>query len=110
MEKKKVKCAKGPSPTSLPRNTVSLTLDGTEEEYLRNFKQSLYHFRYWMLCNTAARVRTGNRLIYTTPAEGTFYFCLRYRGRYIVFPIVARMAWVVGFYTANGEFQMDFEG
>lgn len=91
------------------QNTVSLILDGTVEQYLENYKRSLSYFRFWMLCKAAVRVRIGNRLVYTTPIDETFFFCMRYRGRYIVFPIVARMAWLVGFYTANGVFQMDFE-
>lgn len=62
-----------------------------------------------MLCYAAVRVRVGNRLAYTTPLDGTFYFVLRSRGRYIVFPIIIRMVWLVGFYTANGVFQMELE-
>jgi hypothetical protein len=91
------------------QNTVSLILDGAPEQYLRNYERSMSYFRYWMLCKAAVRVRIGNRLVYTTPIDGTFYFSLRYRGRYIVFSIVAGMAWLVGFYTARGVFQMDLE-
>ncbi|PUZ43555.1 hypothetical protein GQ55_8G018500 [Panicum hallii var. hallii] len=108
-KKKKSTSAKGVSVRAMPRNTVSLILDGAPEQYLRNYERSMSYFRYWMLCKAAVRVRIGNRLVYTTPIDGTFYFSLRYRGRYIVFPIVARMAWLVGFYTARGVFQMDLE-
>lgn len=91
-------------------NTQTLVFDGTEEEVHKNIRACQTYFRYWNFCRGAFRVRVGNRLVYTTPLSGTFYYVIRYKGRHLVFVIVARQYWLIGFFGENGFFQMVFEG
>ncbi|KAK3136967.1 hypothetical protein QOZ80_5BG0445740 [Eleusine coracana subsp. coracana] len=62
---------------------------------------------YWIMCNAAYRVRYGDRIIFTTPLHGSFYYVLRYKGQYVVFLIIARLAWLIGFCNAYGFYQVE---
>uniref|UniRef100_A0A0E0J812 rRNA N-glycosidase n=1 Tax=Oryza nivara TaxID=4536 RepID=A0A0E0J812_ORYNI len=106
-KKKKNLAAVHPPPR--PRNTVTLRLEGTEEEFLENFNRCQAHFQYWLLMNSPFRIRFGDQVIYTTPLDGTFYYVLQHEGRCVILVVLARMAWLIGFCTTNGFFQMEFE-
>uniref|UniRef100_A0A0D9XXU0 rRNA N-glycosidase n=1 Tax=Leersia perrieri TaxID=77586 RepID=A0A0D9XXU0_9ORYZ len=100
-----------PTPTRpLPDNTTTLSLNGSQQEFMENFKRCQMHLWYWNLMNSQFHIRYGNQLVYTTPLDGTFYYVLEYEGRHVVLVILARMAWLIGFGTTNGFFQMQFEG
>lgn len=88
---------------------MTLRLEGTEEEFLENFNRCQAHFQYWLLMNSPFRIRFGDQVIYTTPLDGTFYYVLQHEGRCVILVVLARMAWLIGFCTTNGFFQMEFE-
>ena len=76
---------------------------------MENFNICQAHLQYWILTNSPFHVRYGEQLVYTTPLDGTFYYVLEYKGQHVVLVVLARMAWLIGFCTTNGYFQMHFE-
>lgn len=94
----------------LTQNTVTLRLDGNNEEFAERYNSCQLYYRYWMFCNAAFRIQYGNRILYTTPENGTFYYVVRYEEHHVTLVIDARQKWLLGFMTAQGVFQMQLEG
>lgn len=79
------------------------------EDFVIRYNLCQSHYRYWILCNSGVRVTYGNRLVYTTPLEWTFYYVLREEAEYVALVIDARHGWLVSFITTKGMFQMRVE-
>ncbi|KAL6847100.1 hypothetical protein ACP4OV_022953 [Aristida adscensionis] len=92
--------------TTATKNTVTLRISEDRVKFVDNYLKCQAHFNYWMAWNSKFRVRYGDRILYTTPIEGTFYYVLEYRGQRLVFIIVARNAWLIGFCNDHGYFQL----
>jgi hypothetical protein len=88
------------------QNTVTLSLDGDDRTFIHNFWRCQAHLKYWLLCISGFITRYGNKLIYTTPLQGTFYYVIRYNNRYIVWVIMARTAWLICFLSEKEYFQV----
>ncbi|KAM0822529.1 hypothetical protein ACQ4PT_071440 [Festuca glaucescens] len=91
------------------RNTVTFSLDGSDEEVLKSFLAALTHMRLWF-CQNGFELNFEPILgyqakTYATPPEGTFYLVITYLKRSITLVIDGRTGWMNGYIGPKGIFQ-----
>lgn len=95
------------------QNTVTLSLDGDDEQCFQSYKSAVGHYRAWNRYKgtrlDVSSVYGNQREVYTTPPSGTFYFVVRFGGRKLVFVVQGRSGWLVGFYGQNGAHQLSLD-
>ena len=91
------------------QNIVTLNRNGPEADVLASYRASQAYLDFWFFCQSPVRERVGNQIVYTTPTSDTFYYAATYKGKYVVFVIIARTFWLVGFFNQHDFFQMLWE-
>lgn len=87
-------------------------MDGTEEQVLCNYVHCQLAYLNWNIKHATHKeeilTHSGNVFkVFTTPSASTFYYALKYRGRYLVFVIEARNGWLHGYYGVNGMYEFE---
>lgn len=94
-------------------NRVTIYLDksedGSEEESLKSIQGAVEAIRKWCLkyglCYDVSHIYGSSLLIFTTPAGGTFYLTMQYKGRFLTVLIAGRNLYIRGWRREqNGSF------
>ncbi|CAN6246124.1 unnamed protein product [Urochloa humidicola] len=90
-------------------NTVTCSLDGSNEEVSYSHLCATGHHRLWhfingMILDTSSLFGPG-RVLYTTAERGTFYLKYTYRNHEVTLPIDGRLGWDFGIQNKFGTFE-----
>jgi hypothetical protein len=99
-----------PMEGSRPRNSVIVSFDGSNDEFKQSYRGGIEGIRSWCYANgkrvKLPEVYGPNLEVYTTPAGGTYFLTVEYKGRHLVLSLAGRDLYFMGWRSEHGTFEL----